>query len=592
MRTLGIDLGTNSIGWALLETNGEPGNDTSSGRIVAAGVRIYAQSDFAGRNPKSMASLAVARREARGMRRRRDRYLRRREGLLNQLIQLGLMPKEEDAQRELLLATSDGPQADLTKNVYSLRAKAARSPVSPYELGRVLFLLNQRRGFKSNRKTDRGDNEAGKVSIGASRLEHEMMAAGAKTFGIWLNMRRLARLSVRTRLRPETGEGTKGTGYDFYPTRGLLEKEFDIIVSEQRKHLPHILNDTTILQLCQTIFFQRPLKDPIIGKCSYNDGEERLPKAHPLYQQFRLYKEVNELKLKNEQQQEMRLTPDQRDLLLLELRAKREVSFSTLRKRLKLGPEWRFNKESENRTKLLGDEVTAALSKADAFGLQWSALSQEQQVEFIDKMMDTEDAKDLVAWISKRHHLSDDQLENICAINLPAGFSRIGESAARNLLDVMKNEVDAEGKVIPEAEAAKRVYGKANSERDANAKGHDLLPPYQEVLRRNIPPGVGGSEEDEPAYDKRMGRITNPTVHIGLNQLRRVVNEVVKHYGGKPDAIAIEMGRDMKLSDSARDEVNKEIGRNTRDAERRSVQLQDLRQKDTGYRRFAWSAVH
>ena len=502
MRTLGIDLGTNSFGWSLIETNGELGENITQGQIVASGARIFSQSDFAGRNPKSMASLAVARREARGTRRRRDRYLRRREELLEKLIHLGLLPSNEDKRKTVLRETDDGPEGNLQTGVYAVRAKAANEQIPAYLLGRVFFQLNQRRGFKSNRKTNKGDNEAGKINIAASRLDHEMMAAGAKTYGIFLQQRREKGLSVRTRLRPETGDGAKGTGYDFYPTRALLEREFDIIAAEQSKYHAQILTESNIVKLRKVIFDQRPLKKPLVGKCSYNPGEERLPKAHPLYQQFRLYKEVNELKLIGEQQQQLRLTPDQRDRLILELRGKREVSFSVLRKRLKLGTEWRFNKESENRTKLLGDEVSASLMAEDRFGSQWNELTPDQQAEIVNQLLDVEDGDILAKWLIKNHSLDSEAAENIATVNLPTGYARIGEGAAKNLLEALKSELDDKGFVITEAEASQRVYGKTNSERDLNAPGLALLPPYQEVLTRNIPPGAGGNE---PVYDKRMG---------------------------------------------------------------------------------------
>ena len=87
---LGLDLGTNSIGWAILGLS-----DGAAPRPVAlidCGTRIFAD----GRNPKDKTSLAVARRMARSMRRRRDRYLRRRRKLLRALVELGLMPQEPD----------------------------------------------------------------------------------------------------------------------------------------------------------------------------------------------------------------------------------------------------------------------------------------------------------------------------------------------------------------------------------------------------------------------------------------------------------------------------------------------------------------
>ena len=90
---LGLDLGTNSIGWSAVtvDSNGNPNG------ILDMGVRIFSD----GRDPQSKASRAVDRRVARGARRRRDRYLRRRANLLENLVILNLMPEDENARAEL-----------------------------------------------------------------------------------------------------------------------------------------------------------------------------------------------------------------------------------------------------------------------------------------------------------------------------------------------------------------------------------------------------------------------------------------------------------------------------------------------------------
>ena len=58
LTTLGIDLGTNSLGWCLIETSGEPCSEPRSGKIIAIGSRIFSSSEAAGRDAKSGESLA------------------------------------------------------------------------------------------------------------------------------------------------------------------------------------------------------------------------------------------------------------------------------------------------------------------------------------------------------------------------------------------------------------------------------------------------------------------------------------------------------------------------------------------------------
>src|SRR5439155_1263545 len=87
---------------------------------------------------KDGASLAVQRRGPRGMRRRRDRYLLRRDDLMEMLRAGGLMPPDEAERKSLE-----------TLDPYALRAEALHGPLTPHELGRPLFHLNERRAHRA-----------------------------------------------------------------------------------------------------------------------------------------------------------------------------------------------------------------------------------------------------------------------------------------------------------------------------------------------------------------------------------------------------------------------------------------------------------
>jgi CRISPR-associated endonuclease Csn1 len=151
---LGLDLGTNSIGWNAF-TADRPKPDWHEWSLVDAGVRIIPDGREPAANGRVGDSLAVARRLARGMRRNRDHGINRIRSLVSHLIGLGLLPADE-AGRKTLIETSP----------YDLRDQAVadgESParvLSPHQLGRVLLHLGLRRGFKSNRKTDSGDEKA------------------------------------------------------------------------------------------------------------------------------------------------------------------------------------------------------------------------------------------------------------------------------------------------------------------------------------------------------------------------------------------------------------------------------------------------
>ena len=120
---LGLDLGTNSIGWWIYGINNrEPAS------VVDGGVRIFSD----GRDPKSKGSLAIDRRLARGQRRRRDRFLRRKAALIKRMAMVGLMPEDPKAAKELELL-----------DPYELRANGLDQPLPLAHFGRALFHLNQ-----------------------------------------------------------------------------------------------------------------------------------------------------------------------------------------------------------------------------------------------------------------------------------------------------------------------------------------------------------------------------------------------------------------------------------------------------------------
>lgn len=295
--TLGIDLGTSSLGWALIE---QEHRSAAQGRILDLGVIVFSAAAGAGRDPQSGAPLAEGRRLARGARRRRDRFLGRRSALLAKLIELGLLPGDPPMagrkRRKNQATVNDETRALSEADLYALRRRALEAPLSPHQIGRVIFHLNTRRGFKSNRKADRGRNEPedGKIALGGQALTEAM---GRRTLGQFLADRIEVGQPARVRM------GGENQACDFYPQRSHVEDEFDAIWQAQAPHHPTLLTDTARAAIHRILFFQRPLKMPEVGLCTFAgmngvpENERRLPKAHPLFQERRLLEEVNHLRI-------------------------------------------------------------------------------------------------------------------------------------------------------------------------------------------------------------------------------------------------------------------------------------------------------
>ena len=557
---LGLDIGTNSIGWWLYKTDSQ-GAITSH---IDGGVRLFGD----GRNPKSGQSLAVARREARSARRRRDRYLQRRADLMKAMSEAGLMPKDE------------GERKSLEKlDPYSLRALGLTEKLSLHELGRALFHINQRRGFKSNRKTDGKDNEGGKIKEGAARLDIAMMSKKAKTYGEFLHKRRLEDpdTPVRTRLGiVKATDGSESQGYNFYPTRALFEKEFEQLWDTQAEYYPDLLSQELRDKIWQTIFFQRPLRAPKVGLCLFEE-EPRLAKAHPVFQELRLYQTINALRLRDEGGYERELTLDERDALIMFARKKKKATFAGLRKTIKVPKTQHFTLEHGNRKDIDGHEVETAMSSA--YGHHWTALSTEKQWELISLIRSTEDPEELRKVLIADFEVSAETADALCGVSLPDGYGRLGETASRSILALLKEDVRLY------SEAATQVYGSHSD--DSTGEILEALPYYGEILQRHVIPGSMDKSQHDPEKNaaEYWGRITNPTVHIGLNQLRKLVNEIITHFG-KPNRITVELARDLKNSEAQKKEINANIKKATEAAQKRADKLEELGVKNTGEARM------
>lgn len=189
-KILGLDIGTNSIGWAFIQTNLYEEPDELQGHIVQLGSRIIpmdndAMSKFESGNPESK---AAGRRQARHARRLNQRYKLRRTRLIEALKILKWIPDDFPISFENLThhnIKSFLPFSDAMKNeaavffgivgkkttkgidyeipedwlIYFLKTKALREQVSLQEIARILYHYNQRRGFKSSRKDNKGDTD-------------------------------------------------------------------------------------------------------------------------------------------------------------------------------------------------------------------------------------------------------------------------------------------------------------------------------------------------------------------------------------------------------------------------------------------------
>lgn len=152
-KILGLDLGTTSIGWAVVN---EAETATEQSSIIDLGVRIVPLTvDEQGNFEKGKAITTNADRTLkRSMRRNLFRYRLRRDALIRLLQEQGWITSQT------VLAEKGNAT---TFQTIRLRAKAATEEVSLEEFARILLMINKKRGYKSNRKTDKSEAEEGSL---------------------------------------------------------------------------------------------------------------------------------------------------------------------------------------------------------------------------------------------------------------------------------------------------------------------------------------------------------------------------------------------------------------------------------------------
>ena len=146
-KILGLDLGTTSIGWALVN---EAENDSEKSSITKLGVRVNPltvdeQTNF--EKGKSITTNAD-RTLKRSARRNLQRYELRKENLIEILKANSFITNET-------ILSENGNKT--TFETYRLRAKAASEEVSLEQLARILLMINAKRGYKSSRKAQSQD---------------------------------------------------------------------------------------------------------------------------------------------------------------------------------------------------------------------------------------------------------------------------------------------------------------------------------------------------------------------------------------------------------------------------------------------------
>lgn len=458
-KILGIDTGTNSLGWAIVEKKADEYHLLDKGvNIFQEGVKIE----------KGIESSKAADRTAhKAARVRNYRIKLRKIRLLRILSDAHLCPPLSKAELSAWRLKKEYPKNELfmqwqstddesEKTPYAYRHKCLHdcldfsSITDRYILGRAFYHMIQRRGFLSNRKDQSGD-DTGMVKESISNLTQEMHDAGYEYLGDYF-------YSLYNKGEKIRNHYTARNEHYLAEFKAICEKQ------ELDKNLGH----EVVHQIEKAIFYQRPLKSQKgqVGKCVFEKNKTRCPSSHPMYEEFRMLSFINNIKIQTPNDDVLRpLSSEERALIMpLFFRKliikKKQFDFEDIAKKLAPKKQYGFYKKSSDAempylfnypmdTSVSGCPVTAALK--DIFGENWiDALCETYMLAEGKSRLDvvndiwhalffyTDETK-LAEFAKNRLQLNDEEAKKFCEISLPSDYASLSLKAICKILPYLRN---------------------------------------------------------------------------------------------------------------------------------------------------------
>ena len=595
-RILGIDTGTNSLGWAIVD------KDENQYHLVAKGTNIFSEGVKIEKGIES--SKASERTDHRSVRKHYWRRKIRKIRLLSILSDNDFCPRLTNEQLRLWRLKKVYPTDDAFMDWQRTEDKAQINPykfryicltqkldlsdiTQRFILGRALYHLNQRRGFLSNRKETTKESD-GAVNEGINCLSKEMKDAGCEYLGEYFYQLYQNGTKIR----------------DHYTARKEhYLKEFKAICAKQE------LDEVLVEKLERAIFDQRPLKSQKgqVGTCTFEKGKPRCPSSHPLYEDFRMYSFINNIKVQVNtlyEQGERCLTNDEKQQIipLFKRKSKRTFLFEDIAKKIAGKNNYCYIRSDEEKPykfnyqmdiQVSGSPVNAQLE--EIFGEDWlssvcevyTLANNKSRFQIMNDVWHVlffyDDEEKMKEFAKDRLQLDDEFAEKFSKISIPNDYAALSLKAIRKILPYMRNNglIYSEAvflanlvDVLPQhvwgvkemREAAiENIIDVMHSYDKNNIDGITLEVCVKTFLKERyqvndddlkklyhpsmIDPYPRQRPNDEGVFQlgsPRIGSVKNPMAMHSLFRLRKVVNLMLKEGYVTPDTkIHIEFSRDL-----------------------------------------------
>lgn len=534
---LGLDLGVGSIGSAVVELdkNNNPEN------IADAGVRIFEVSEG-----------AEERRTKRTARKNLIRTRKRLELLAQKLYENNLW----------VSANPEGTNNLKSKSPYKIRYDALNGKLENQNyIGRAILHLAKHRGagfVSASEESEEEVLEEGEKSK-AKKSSYDMMLyhlkeTNSRTVGEFFYNKIISGKGNDKTVRQKKYAIEKNI-IDYAIPRYLVKDEFNQIWNKQAEFYPQMKKENLKKEIYDILFYERPAAPYATGKCIYFRDEDRLLKAHPLSEMRRIYEEVNNIRILNDMSKR-KLTLEERDSIINELLLKGQNAGKQAIKKL-------LNLSAQHKISLVDDRVIKAYlySRPEFVNNEYlQKMNEDELSSFIEFLSEPKISQDkngrlynedaLIEYLKPILKIDDEKEIGNLLTKLPKGRGMLGISATKIILEKLKEDVLTHREITDKlAETDKRFMAEEEIARQNQGKCFQL-PYYGEILQTDtapLPPLMINNNKSLNHDEIKWGKIANPAVHMILNQIRLVVNEIIKIYG-KPYNINIELGRDVGMS--------------------------------------------
>lgn len=625
-KILGIDTGTNSLGWAIVEKHDD------GYTLLDKGVNIFQEGVKIEKGIES--SKAADRTSHRSARVRYYRIKLRKIRLLKVLSDNHLCPPVTAEELKLWRQKNVYPNNDLLrqweqtddtidKNPYTYRYRCLTEKLDltditqRYVLGRAFYHINQRRGFLSNRKSEGGDEE-GKVKSGISELTKEMESEGCHYLGEYFY--KLYHKGERIR--------------NHYTARNEhYLSEFMAICEKQQ------LDNVLVNSLKDVIFFQRPLKSQkgLVGHCVFEPKKPKCPASHPLFEEYRMLSFLNNIRIQTPQDESLRpLTEEERKRVLPKFyrKSKPTFYFEDIAKELSGKGKYAYYINSKGKPYLFnyhmdvsvsGCPVTAGLR--DIFGENWvDALCEvydkgqgKTSLQVVNDiwhvLFDFSDEEHIIDFGKKHLQLSDEDAKKFSQIKVSSEYASLSLKAICKILpylrrgiiytlsaffanleevvpaDIWKQETNRD-KIVNEimCSIADKENNAADDRTTERCIKDYLIARFgvsEEKTNKLYHPSMIESYPHVPENENRLGSprinsVRNPMAMRSLFRLRHVVNTLLAE--GKIDrntTIHIEFARELNDANK-RQALSKFVKENENERKKIKAEIIQLYKDETG----------